>query len=99
MALKTEKPPEASVAASPMPNTTVLELALYKIYTWGPNHLRKGQAVSVQECRCHDAAVRAGSGTARCGRFTSPTVQAKPRSTEIVDATMIAAPIPVDMSG
>ena len=98
MALKTEKPPEASVVASPMPNTTVLELALYKIYTWGPNTYEKGKPYRFKNS---DAMILLAEHDLdrpvwKIYKPERPKQVVKP---EIVDATMIAAPIQVDSLG
>jgi hypothetical protein len=95
MALKTEKADAPPVAP---PDTTVLELALYKIYTWGnityeggkPYRFKNSDAMVLLSERDTDRPV---------WKIHKPTRTKQAPKNEIVDATSISAPVPVDEFG
>jgi len=99
MALKSaEKPEEAPAVANPHANTTVLELALYKIYTWQGVTYERGKPYRFKNS---DAMILLGEhdhGRPVWRIYTPPTKKSAPRN-EIVDATRVQAQLPVDEFG
>lgn len=98
MALRTEKPVQASAKPPVAVNTTVLELAMYKLYTWGGYTYEKGKPYRFKNS---DAMILLGemdTGRPVWKIYRPPPVKQAPKN-EIVDATMIAAPTPVDEFG
>jgi hypothetical protein len=100
MALKgtIEKKAEASVVANPLANTTVLELSLYAKYTWGNVTYEKGKPYRFKNS---DAMILMGEldHGRPIWRVYQPPVQRQAPRNEVVDATMISAPVPVDEFG
>jgi len=99
MALKTEKTVDAS-APPPVSRveTTVLELALYKNYTWGNITYEKGKPYRF---RNSDAMILLGehdTGRPIWRIYQKPIPRQAPRN-EIVDATSITAPLPIEEPG
>lgn len=95
MALKTEKPPEAPPAP---PETTVLELAMYKKYTWQgttyeggkPYRFRNADALRLMSERDHDRPI---------WKVHRPVRRKEVIADEIVDATMVQVNPPMDEFG
>lgn len=100
MALKaaTEKLTEAKPQSPVAQQTTVLELALYKIYTWGGVTYEKGKPYRFKNS---DAMVLlAEQDTGRpVWRLYRPEKPKQAPKNEIVDATNIKAPTPLDEFG
>lgn len=98
MAFKTAEKAEAPVVTNPIANTTVLELSLYTKYTWGNVTYEKGKPYRFKNS---DAMVLLGErDTDRpiWKMYHAPAAKRAPRN-EVVDATMINAPVPVDEFG
>lgn len=97
MALKSPEKTEAP-AVSPTANTTVLELALYKLYTWQGQTYEKGKPYRFKN---NDAMILLGehdTGRPVWRIYKPPTERKAPRN-EIVDATRVQAQLPTDEFG
>lgn len=99
MALKQSEQKTESLPATAVPaNTTVLELALYKIYTWGnityeqgkPYRFKNSDAMILLSERDFDRPI---------WKIHKPQRPKQAPRNDVVDATMISAPVPVDEFG
>lgn len=93
MALKTEK--KAEVPDEPVPTTTVLELALYKVYTWGLNTYEQGKPYRFKNSDAMVLLAEQDTGRPVWKLYRKPVPKQAPK-TEVVDATMVHAPVPVE---
>jgi len=98
MALKTSDKPAATPAQPPFTQTTVLELALYKLYTWQNNTYEQGKPYRF---RNEDAMLLLGEqdlGRQVWKLYQPPKKREAPKH-EIVDATRVVATRPVEDVG
>ena len=99
MALKTEKDKAEQLPLPAVPvNTTVLELALYTIYTWGGITYEKGKPYRFKSSDALILLAEQDTGRPVWKLHKPQRPKAAPR-TDVVDATMITAPTPVDEFG
>ena len=94
MALKTDKAAEAPVKAS-TEGTTILELALYKIYTWGANTYEQGKPYRFRNADAMLLLSEQDLGRP-VWKIHRPMKPREAPKTEIVDATSITALLPVE---
>lgn len=97
MALKTGQPKAEASEVAPS-ETTVLELALYKIYTWGANTYETGKPYRFKNADAMTLLAEQDLGRPVWRLWRKPVPKQAPKN-EIVDATMIHAPVPVDDFG
>jgi hypothetical protein len=96
MALKTEKTVEASApTTASRVETTVLELALYKNYTWGNVTYEKGKPYRFRNSDAMVLLAEHDTGRPIWRIYQKPKPRQAPRN-EIVDATSVTATLPVE---
>lgn len=93
MALKTKEPP-VEVPATPV-GTTILELALYKIYTWGNESYHQGHPYRFRNEDAMRLLAENDLGRPIWKIYRPPPPRVTPKN-EVIDATGVQATLPSD---
>jgi hypothetical protein len=94
----TSTPAEAPATPPAAVQTTVLELALYKIYTWGGVSYEKGKPYRFTNSDAMILLAEQDLGRPVWKLYQKP-VQRVAQENKVVDATTVRAPVPVDDIG
>jgi len=92
MALKTER---AEAPAKPNDGTTILELALYKIYTWGANTYEQGKPYRFKNADAMQLMSEQDLGRP-VWKIYRPVKVREVQKVEVMDATSVTASLPVE---